>query len=178
MNRRLLFITGFLLCLYSSQAQFDTSFVKKNIRHCADSMALGFRTRNWDLVTRYTYPAIVGSMGGKKAFRDYIANIFSQTPDSAWKRYEMGTILQVVQKGRDLQAVIELHSVIEWQNMRITTTSHLVGESWDGGMFWTFFDPQGEPKAARQINPNLSEELIIPKTEEKRESLTKSKTGH
>ena len=176
MNRRILLAIGSLVIVCSAQAQFDSSFIKKNIRHCADSLALGFKTRNWELFTRYSYPAIIGAMGGKKEFSDYIAGVFSQAPDSAWKRYETGKILQLVKKGGDYQAIIELLSVIEWEGTRISTTSHLVGESWDGGMFWTFFDSQGDPVAARKIDPNLSEQLLIPKREEKREPLLQPKS--
>src|SRR5689334_18501488 len=169
MKRRFLLAMGSLLIVCSVTAQFDSSFIKKNIRHCADSLTLGFKTRNWDLFTRYSYPAIVGAMGGKKEFSNYIASVFSQAPDSAWKKYETGKILQLVKKGGDYQAIIELISLIEWQGMRVSTVSHLIGESWDGGMFWTFFDSQGDPVAAKQIDPNLSEQLIIPKREERSE---------
>ncbi|HEV7781514.1 MAG TPA: hypothetical protein VGO58_09615 [Chitinophagaceae bacterium] len=178
MTRRFLLVAVSFIIVCSSRAQFDSSFIKKNIRHCADSLTLAFRARNWDIFTRYSYPAVVGAMGGKKEFSDYIAMVFSQAPDSAWKKYETGNILQLVKKGGDFQAIIELNSVIEWQGMRITTTSHLVGESWDGGMFWTFFDSQGDRVAAKQIDPNLSEDLIIPKREEKRESLIRPKGNH
>ncbi len=176
MRRWLLLVMCSLFIVCSAMAQFDSSFIKKNIRHCADSLVLGFKTRNWALFTRYSYPAIVGAMGGKKEFSNYIAGVFSQAPDSAWKKYESGKILQVVKKGGDYQAIIELISVIEWQGTRISTVSHLIGESWDGGMFWTFFDSQGDPVAARQIDPNLSEQIIIPKRDEKRESLLQPKS--
>jgi hypothetical protein len=178
MTRRLLLGFVCFVVAHSATAQFDSSFIKKNIRHCADSLTLAFKTRNWEVFTRYSYPAMVASVGGKQEFMDYIARTFSQAPDSAWKKYEAGKILQVIKKDRDLQALIELNTVIEWQGNRITTTSHLVGESWDGGMFWTFFDSQGDRVAAKQINPNLSDQLIIPKREEKKEPVTTSKSNH
>jgi hypothetical protein len=177
MGRRLLTGIGFLLIIVSGHAQFDTAYVKKNIRHCADSLTYAFKARNWEIVARYTYPALIGTLGGKQAFIEYIARVFGQSPESAWKKYEAGNILQVVQKGRDIQAIIELYSVIEWQGNRISTTSHLIGESWNGGQFWTFFDSQGDPVAAKQINPNLSVELFIPKKDEKKEPITGSKSN-
>ena len=177
MNKRLLLLTGFFLIITCAHAQFDTGFVKKNIRHCADSLTYAFKARKWDIVARYTYPALIGTMGGKKEFIDYISRIFSQAPDSAWKKYEAGKIVQLVKKGNDLQAIIELNTVIEWQGNRISTTSHLIAESWDGGRFWTFFDSQGDPTASKHINPNLSDQLIIPKTEEKREPINGPKSN-
>jgi hypothetical protein len=174
MPRPLLFLFPlFLAC--SAQAQFDTSFIKKNIRHCADSMTHAFKTRSWDVFTRYSYPSVVGSLGGKKAFSDFMAGMFAPIPDSAWKKYEVGSILQVIKKGKDIQAIIELNSTLEWQGSRIITTSHLVAESWDGGLFWTFFDSQNDRMAAKLIDPNLSDELIIPEKQEKREPLPAAK---
>lgn len=177
MFRLFLLATGVLFITVYSHAQFDSSFIKKNIRHCADSLALGFKTRNWELFARYSYPALIGSLGGKKEFIDYISKVFSQAPESAWKKYENGKILQVVKKGRDFQAVIELNTMIEWEGNRITTVSHLVGESWDGGRFWTFFDSQGDRQASLHINPTLSEELVIPQREEKKEPIPKTKSN-
>lgn len=134
-------------------------------------MMIGFKSKNWDVFTRYSYPALVGSMGGREGFIEYINGVFSQVPDTAWKKYETGKILQVVKQGRDFQTVIELNSVIEWRGYRVTSTSSLVGESWDGGIFWTFFDSQGDADASRQLNANLSKDLVIPKTIDKQEEL-------
>ena len=173
MIKRLLLAISLVFIFCSSQAQFDTSFIKANIRHCADSLTYGFKTKNWDIFTRYGYPAMVGSLGGAKEFSTYIAQMFSQVPDSAWKKYEPGKVLQVIKTGGDYQAIIELNTIIEWQGSRITTTSHLIGESWDGGMFWTFFDSQGDVNAAKLIKPDLNEQLIIPNRVETKEPLSK-----
>lgn len=161
---------AFIFC--SSPAQFDTSFAKANIRHCADSLVSGFRTKNWELFARYSYPAFIAFMGGKDEFKKYMAMMFEPIPDSAWKQYEPGKILQVIQTGGDLQTIIELKTGIEWQGNRINSTTYLIGESWDGGLFWTFFDTQGDRVSTMLIKPDLSEELIIPKKIEKTEPIS------
>ncbi len=171
MLKRVCIIISFSGFFLSSPAQFDTLFVKTNIQACADSLAAAFKSKNWELFTRYSYPALIGSIGGKKEFIAYVSQTFMQIPDSAVKKYETGRILQVVKTSRDFQTVIELNSVIELQGMRITTTSYMIGESWDGGLFWTFFDSQSDALAATQIKPDLSEQLIIPKKNEKVERL-------
>ncbi len=176
MNKQLSLAIGLLFIVCCSQAQFDTSFVKANIRRCADSLTHAFKTRNWELFTQYSYPAMVGTLGGKKEFSSYIEEVFNQVPDSAWKKYEQGKILQLVKTGRDFQAILELHSIIEWQGMKVTSTDLLIGESWDGGMFWTFFDSQGDANNARLINPSLSKELIIPKKMEIKEPISNPAT--
>ncbi len=176
MIKRLALATSLLLIVCCSQAQFDTSFIKTNIHRCADSFTVGFKTKNWELFTRYNYPALIGSMGGKAEFMKYIAMMFSPIPDSAWKQYAPGRILQVIKTGGDYQAVVELKSVLEWQGIRITTTTHLIGESWDGGLFWMFFDNEGDKASAFLIKPDLSEQLIIPQKIEKNEPIS-SNTG-
>lgn len=162
-----IFTTAFL----GAEAQFDTSFVKTSIRSCSDSLAYGFKTRNWELFARYSNPAMIGTMGGKDEFINYLSQTFALVPDSAWKVYEPGKVLQIVKTGSDFQSIIELRSVIEWQGRRITNTSHLIGQSWDGGSFWTFFDSQNDAKAAKQIKPDISSELIIPGKMEKVEPI-------
>jgi hypothetical protein len=169
---------SFCICLLvigaTSQAQFDTLFAKKNLLSSADSLVKGFKTRDWDLYTRYSNPGLVGSMGGREPFINYISTSFANIPDSAWKKYEKGNVLQIVKTPGDLQAIIEMHSVVEWQHMKVITISHLVAESWDGGLFWTFFDSQNDPAATRMIKQDISTELIIPKRFEKIESIKRN----
>ena len=172
MIKRLYLLLFFLLSISGAYSQFDTAFAKKNIRQCADSLASGFMTKNWEKFTRYNYPGLIGSMGGKNEFIRYMAVLFSAIPDSAWKLYEPGKILQVLKTGRDLQTVIELKSIIEWEGRRITSVTHLVGESWDGGLFWTFFDSEGDRSSALHIKPDISEQLIIPAKSEKAEAIS------
>jgi len=163
MIKRFPFLLFLLLVAGSSRAQFDTTFAKANILNCADSLVKAFKTKDWVLYTRYSYPALVGAMGGTDAFISYVSANLSRIPDSAWKKYETGRVLQVIKTPGDLQAIIEINSVVEWLNMRISTTHHLVAESWDGGLFWTFFDSQNDPVASTLIKPDLSDQLIIPK---------------
>jgi len=172
MIKRLLITINLAFFFCSAPAQFDSAFAKASIRRCADSLVSGFKTKNWELFTRYNYPALIGSLGGKNEFMKYMAMMFSAIPDSAWKQYEPGRILQVIKTGGDLQTVIELNSVLDWQGQRITTVSHLIGESWDGGMFWTFFDCGDNRATALLIKPDLSEQLIIPQKIEKTEPVS------
>jgi hypothetical protein len=171
MLKRYLFTSSLVFACLFSNAQFDTAFAKANIHRCADSLVYGFKTKDSEIFTRYSYPALIGSMGGKDEFINYISQMFLQVPDSAWKKYETGNILQVIKTDGDLQTLIELNSVLEWQGNRITTTSYLVGECWDGGLFWTFFDSQNDVSIAKLIKPDLSEQLIIPKKNVKVEPL-------
>lgn len=175
MLKRSFFIGLFCLAAIFSQAQFDTSFAKAGIRRCADSLAYGFKTKNWQLFARYSNPGMIGSMGGTDEFIQYISQTFAQVPDSAVKKYAPGKILQVIKTPGELQCIIELDAVIEVQEKRITSTSYLVGQSWDGGLFWTFFDSQNDVNAAKTIKPDLSDLLVIPPKKEKVEPIAPTK---
>jgi len=172
MMKRFLLLSVVLFSLNSSRAQFDTAFAKTSIIRCTDSLTHAFKTKDWELFTLYSNPALVARMGGKKEFIDYLSQLFMNVPDTAWKQYEAGKILQIVKTPADLQAIIELKSTLEWQGTRIISTSHMIGQSWDGGLFWTFFDSLNDANNARQIKPDLSEELIIPQKNEKVENET------
>lgn len=164
------FLLGFLF-VATANAQFDTTFAKENIRHCADSLAWGFLHKNWDVFARYTYPALIGSLGGVSEFKKYMSEKLDEVPDSSFKMYAPGKILQVVKTEGDLQTVIELKSIISYHGIRTTTTSHLIGQSWDGGLFWTFFDSEGDRPTALLIKPDLSDKIIIPQKKETVEPL-------
>ena len=153
--------------------QSDTVYLKKRVRASADSLAKGFVKKDWELFTRYSYPALIGSLGGKDAFISMVRSRLGGIPDSAWKRYEPGEVLQLVKTERDWQALVELHSVLEWAGMRISTTHFLIAESWNGGQDWTFFDSQNSRDIAILIKPDLSPLIEIPAAREKAEALDK-----
>ncbi len=177
MIKRFILFAFIIFSFRESYAQFDTVFAKTNMRHCADSMATGFKTKNWELYVRYVYPTMIGSMGGKAEMIKFMDSTFIAVPGSAWKEYKAGKILQIIKTAGDLQAVIELISVLEWQGQRITTVTHMVGDSWDGGLFWRFFDSEGDMATAKLLKPDLSDLIIIPEKKEKAEEMPVKKNN-
>lgn len=175
MNKRFLLYILFLLVCNSAFSQFDTTWVKKNISACADSLTSAFKARDWAKYTRYTNPALIGTMRGVENFKSMVSSGFAVIPDNAWEKYEQGKILQVVKAATDMQATIELKSVLLMGQTRICTTTCLVGQSWDGGQFWTFFSSDGSKETAKHIKPDLSDLLLIPKTVETKEPFTQTK---
>jgi hypothetical protein len=133
----------------------------------ADSLVSAFKAGNWETYTLYTNPALVGSLGGKQEFIKKIEESFSVIPKGAWKKYQTGKVLQVLKTPNDLQGIIEIHSVIEVDKVRIISVQHLIAQSWDGGLFWTFFDSQNDFATSAMIKQDLSDQLIIPKRDEK-----------
>jgi hypothetical protein len=176
MLKRSSLLSSLLFAFIATNAQFDTAFAKKNIRICADSMAYAFKTKNWDLYSRYVNPAVIGQLNGKEGLKQFMEENFADLPAFAWKQYGPGKILQIVKSEGDLQTVVELKSILEWEGQKITTVSHLIGQSWDGGLFWTFFDSEGDRESAKLIKPDLSNALRIPRKIESAEPMkTKAK---
>lgn len=162
MRKKLLFIFFLFSSTLPLQAQFDTASAKQQLRQCADSFAIAFLKKDWNQYLQYSNPAMVALMGGQAAFKSTVAGNFAKFTDNAWKQYEIGKILQVVKTKRELQAVVELQSILELNGLYIHTTSSLIGQSWDGGRFWTFFGNEGDRMMALAIKPDLSNEIILP----------------
>ncbi|MCX6316407.1 MAG: hypothetical protein NTW29_03905 [Bacteroidetes bacterium] len=169
MQKRTSFLLVILLLAQLSFGQFDTSFARKHITRCTDSLVKGFRTQNWELFALYSNPAIIGTMGGKEAFINTIRETFAAIPASAWKSYKPGKVIQIIQLPRELQSVSELISVVEFQGRRVTATTYLIGQSWDGGLNWTFFDSQNDINTVREIKPDISPAIKLPPRKEKME---------
>ena len=161
----------FIVPLNANTQGFDTAFAKSNMIKSADSLVSAFKAGNWESYTLYTNPALVGSLGGKQEFIKKIVESFSVIPKGAWKKYQTGKVLQVLKTPNDLQGIIEIHSVIEVDKVRIISVQHLIAQSWDGGLFWTFFDSQNDFATSAMIKQDLSDQLIIPKRDEKIEKL-------
>ena len=169
MKKVLLLLLCWVLINLPSEAQFDTTFIKSNISRCADSLTTAFKKKDWKKFARFSYPALVGTLGGTDEFIYYVANMFASIPDTAWKKYDVGNVLQVVKTAGDYQAIFELYSIVEFEGTRIISTNYMLAESIDGGMSWTFFDTQGDRAATKTIKPDLSDALIIPGRKEHRE---------
>jgi hypothetical protein len=151
-------------------AQIDSTYLSSRLLKSADSLSWHFIQKDWNGFMRYTNPAIIGTVGGKEAFIEQVKARLGNIPSTAWKRYEPGRVLQLIKTDHDYQAILELHSVLEWQGMRIITCHALVAESWNGH-HWTFFDAQNSPDIASRIKPDLDPRLIIPPVNQKMEPL-------
>lgn len=169
LKKTIILIFACLLIHPEGKTQFDTAYAKSRIRACADSFTMGYLTKNWDLYTRFSYAPLVAKVGGAATYIAIINETRIQTPDSCWKKYEPGSVIQVIKTEGDMQAVIELNSILEFNGERTTTTSHLIAESWDAGYFWTFFDPLNDSSLARFVKPDLSPSIVIPQKKEKTE---------
>jgi len=141
----------------------DTA-IRNNIRLSAANMMAAFKVKDFKTFGQYMNPAILNMLGGVDSFAVFTANQMQSIPDTAVKLMTAGRILQIVTTPADMQCVVEQHMVMELSGFRFASTSHLVGESTDKGKSWTFFDAaDGGFAGAKDIKPNISPKLKIPK---------------
>lgn len=148
------------------QAQTDTLWMRQRLQSCADNFTNAFMKKNWDQYISYSNPAMVASMGGNEAYKIVVAGNFAKIPEGSWKKYQVDSVLQIVKTPNEWLAVLSLNSVLEMNGLLIYTTSALIGQSWDGGNFWTFFGNEGDKSMALMIKPDLSEAIQIPAKKE------------
>ncbi|HUM97258.1 MAG TPA: hypothetical protein PK275_05335 [Chitinophagaceae bacterium] len=149
-----------------TKAQADTLWMRQKLHSCADSFTEAFMKKDWDQFIRYSNPAMIASMGGNEPYKIVVAGNFAKIPEGAWKKYQADSILQIVKTANEWQAVLSLNSVLEMNGLLIYTTSSLIGQSWDGGSFWTFFGNEGNKSIAQMIKPDLSDAIRIPPKKE------------
>lgn len=152
----------FVLSCFEGRSQPDTIVMKQNILRCADSMGKSFLQKDWKTFVRYNNPNLVRMLGGEENFIAFTKETLKEIPDTAFKKYEIGKIIQIVQTPFDWQCLVEQKTELNIHGMKMNSTTYLVGESLDGGKGWTFFDSQGDAESARLFKPDLSERFIIP----------------
>lgn len=147
----------------SSRAKDTLSVVEKNIYRCGDSMLSAFKRKDYAGFIKYQQPNMVERMGGPEAFESFVNLQMKQVPENVLQDIKLGKILQLVKTNTDQQCVVEQLLRVELDSLQIDRTNYLVGESLDGGINWTFFDPSAKSGLLpKDIKPDISEDLRIP----------------
>lgn len=142
-----------------------TNETEKNIYRCGDSMLSAFKRKDWISFVKYNNPNMTRRMGGAEAFASFINTQMKQVPDSAIQNIALGKILQVVKTPVDMQCVVEQNMTMRSAGTTMEKTTYLIGESTDNGQNWTFFDASTKTMlSAKDIKPNLSDQLKIPES--------------
>jgi nitrate reductase NapAB chaperone NapD len=157
-------VTSLFACKSSTgEAQRGANETEKNIYKSADSMMTAFKKKDWQMFAHFNHPAMMKMMGGEENFAAYIQAQMKQIPDTAIKKMDVGKILQVIKTSKDVQCVVEQSMIMVLDNIRISNTSYLVGESLDDGKTWTFFDASSTGMMTpKDVKPDISPELKIP----------------
>lgn len=132
---------------------------EKAIYTCGDAMTKAFAKRDWSTIAEYTHPNVVKMMGGKEGMIEIVKAGMKDIPDTAIKKIGIGKIIGL--KGN--QCVIEQEMLMHLQGVSVSSVTYLVGESFDNGKNWRFFDASSvSGTELKQIMPNYDSSLTIP----------------
>lgn len=143
--------------------------VKAEVKKMVDATVAG----KYEIVMDLTHPKILDEMGGKekaeKTVRAAMEKIKAQGIRFEGKQIDKPTVVN--SKG-SYYSVTSYTMIVSGSGKKVTVKSALVGVSTDEGKTWKFInqDVGGEAKI-RQILPNMPRDLIIPKQEQKVETV-------
>ena len=161
--KKFFLLTAFIAATYFCFAQSNIETIKAGILRSADSMASAFKGRDWKTIVHFSPQSVLDISGGADSLIKMTESIMNNIPNNAVKQFSIGPIVQVVKTANDWQCIIEQHMLMELNGLRITMMSPLIGQSFNDGASWTFFDSKGDDATARMFLPTLSNELVLPK---------------
>ena len=163
MKKSILLFCFFLLA-NTNKAQTDSVGLIAGIRAAADSMTTAFRNKDFITFAHFNNTRLLDLLGGESGFAEFMEKQIELLKDVRFTEMKAGRIIRVLAYNGTHQCIIEQQSEIKMEGIIISSVSHLVGLSVDGGVNWRFADANnGTKEEFASILPELSPALIIPK---------------
>lgn len=161
----LIFITN---CFFSCFGQSAASVSNFNylIKQHADSMGKSLLAKDAQKFVEFTFPTVVMKMGGKENMVKVMEKAFNdmEKEKTDFLAVSFGHPSKIIRKGREFQCTLPQIIEMEVPTGRLITHSTLIVISDDQGKKWYFIDTSDKDlKTLKEMLPNLSDELIIPK---------------
>ncbi len=156
-----LFLCSSALSLFS---QSDSIALVGNIKGAANTMLSSFKNKDFDQFVKYNNPNLVAMMGGENEFVSYLKEEINGLKNVVFSEMKAGSVLRLVTYGKPMQCIIEQFSELIINGQPVSSVSHLIGISIDGGKTWRFADANtASADEIKSIIPELSPLLLIPK---------------
>ena len=153
----------FLTLSLSSQAQTDSSTIKKQILLTLDSVNQAFFKNDWPSFANYMHPSVIKMIGTKEEFIAYMGDFIKTLPMVKMEKMEPGNILQLIKTGQQWQCLVEGRSQMHVDDMLVSSVSSSIGFSEDNGATWKFIRVNnGAEETIQKEFPDISEKLHIP----------------
>jgi hypothetical protein len=153
-----------LVLAASAHAQADSASIVPRIRAAADSMLAAFKEKDYRTFARFNNEKLVETLGGPDNFAAFLDQQIKSMEGLAFTEIRTGRIIRVVPYRNTWQCIVEQQSQVNLPGQVISSISHLVGLSTDGGNTWHFADAnQGSLDQFRTIMPELNPAMPIPK---------------
>lgn len=148
----------------TSRAQVDSASIAPRIRAAADSMLMAFRQKDYRTFARFNNEKLVEALGGEENFAAFLERQIKSMEGLEFMEIRTGRIIRILPYRNTWQCIVEQQSQINMEGHVMSTISHLVGLSADGGYTWHFADAnQGTLEQFRTIVPELNPAMPIPK---------------
>ncbi len=162
--RKSIFSICFILLASLAKTQTDSLSLIPGIRAAADSMTTAFRNKDFTTFAHYNNTRLLDLVGGESGFVEFMEKQIELLKDVTFTEMKAGRIIRVLAYNGTQQCIIEQLSEIKMEGIVVSSVSHLVGLSVDGGKSWRFTDANnGTKEEFASIMPELSPALIIPK---------------
>ncbi len=155
-----------IVCLssHSLYSQPDSVVIVGNIRAAANSMLQSFKSRDFNGFVKYNNPNLVAMMGGENEFVAYLQQEINGLKNVEFSEMKAGSVLRLVSRSQQMQCIIEQFSELIINGQPVSSVSHLVGVSTDGGKTWRFADANtASADEIKTIIPELNPLMLIPK---------------
>lgn len=165
MEKRLITV-AFLLVGVFVFAQNDHS---ENIKRDGNEMINFMLKRDYESLSKFTYPVIIEWMGGKENMITMISNEMQRLEDQGvvFLELSLGEPEKEYFAGEEIHCLVPQKIILENKDGKILSSSHLLAVSSDQGKNWYFVDTtQLTSENVTVLFPKFNSDLKIPiKTE-------------
>lgn len=150
--------------MLTATAQTDSASLVPRIRAASDSMMAAFKTGDYKTFARFNNETVVNMLGGTDQFASFLEQQMKSMSDLKFTEIKAGRILRITSYQQTWQCIVEQQSEITMAGQTVSSISHLVGLSRDGGQSWRFMDGnQGSLEQFQAIMPELNPLMPIPR---------------
>lgn len=161
MKKRLI-IMAFLLIGAYTFAQNDHS---ENIKRDGNKMINFMIEKDYESLSRFTYPVIVEWMGGKERMINLISKEMQRIEDQGvvFLELSLGEPEKLYTAGEEIHCLVPQKVILENNDGKIISSSHLLAVSVDLGENWYFVDTaQLTSENVTVLFPQFNSDLEIP----------------
>ena len=153
-----------LISLQPVKAQADSASLVPQIRAASDSMMAAFKAGDYKTFARFNNETVVNMLGGTEQFASFLEQQMKSMSQLKFTEIRAGRILRITSYQQTWQCIVEQQSEITMEGQTISSISHLVGLSRDGGQSWRFMDGnQGSLEQFKALMPELNPLMPIPR---------------
>lgn len=155
----------FVLFMAAGAFAQDQAQLTKAMLEQADDMGKKFVAKDYAAFLKYTHPATVETMGGKKKMLEKTTTEMQSLESEGIivTAVDFGVPSKIITVGNELQCTLPELIILRLPKGKLTSTTTMIAISNDKGKSWMFVDSAGNSlQNMKLLIPTLSDELYIP----------------